>query len=377
VLGTFYEQLSDFTDNDIKLAIKDEKKLQYRRITPYSEVVSITTSSSNTDSSEVVESYSVGDPIIAAKIQDDVSVSILHNRLNIPKAVFSELCENAATARFRENIDKSSCLRDISNLMTSCESDLNVALWTTELMIGSHPSTLLDVSEYLNITIRSVVKITDNGEEHLDSLPETTYVPSICFNSLKSISLYVFYANGTIESVEVDVTIQDVKNTTSNQLYEMSYQLTYLNISQSIDSLNDGTIRKNYGNPGYILNSNILAGVTAVFENTTDSKNQIITKYAVAQLRDGLSVYSGLDCENRQRTYIQFDKNLVTACRWQVALSDLQFNCQNNLNVILDELESESSVIGKFGNSDYLNINHWYSIIQADKPTPVCIFHLS
>ena len=89
------------------------------------------------------------------------------------------------------------------------------------------------------------------------------------------------------------------------------------------------------------------------------------------QIRQGLSVYTGLDCLKRQRSYLQFEDNLVTSCRLKLTLAELEAVCSLNEMDFLLELEDEVNAIGKFGNADYLNINEWLTVQQSDNPASV------
>ena len=360
-------------------------------------------------SRKTAENYAYGDFIPTIQVPNPSSptaaVTAFGGSLPLPSADAQDMCNEMNSVEFGENVGEgeNTCVRQVTNLATECDVDLDFQKFTTDLYVSLKQNTAYsqspDMTTFTNV---GIIKVDysgtyDNAQGAFYDIGSTT-----CKQALKSICYEVRYdANFEIVSIGARLELIDVAAT---GYFEQSYTVEFIGITPPANGAslasNNFVNRTRSGNPGYIFERPVLGGRIHPEEPK-----------AVMASSKGFQIMSAPTGEcnvadpinSNKGTTVGFGVDTSSSCTISLTVAELEALCGGSSHggndylftynagqempawittqynktfaTAVDSSRSTSGLLlGIFGNADPLDKTQWINVISLNLPETAPVY---
>ncbi|KAK3083920.1 hypothetical protein FSP39_005349 [Pinctada imbricata] len=204
----------------------------------------------------------------------------------------------------------------------------------------------------------------DNG---FTRAPTPSISGSTCQNVVLDVRYNFYWSGSDILKLNATVILGDVPlNSDVTQKYSADFNHNFggdpLQTSDNYRNVQMAFDRS--GKPGYAFGKPVLSGSLVL--NSTNNEFWYINTNNSRQLAVWNTGIDGL-CFNAGRRSINFGEDVFSSCNIRLTLEDLN-NCTELRKLVINRLNNLMSAdrIGRFGNSNYLDLSHWIEIVRED-----------
>jgi hypothetical protein len=308
------------------------------------------------------------------------------------------------SAEFGETVDKedNSCVREVTDLASQCEVDLDFEKFTTDLFVSRKQSTAYaqapTLTDFLNV---GIIKVDYAGTYDASQGSDWDTGTSTCKQALKSICYEVRY-DANFEIVEIGARLELV-DVTATGFFEQSYSIEFIGISPPANGYslasNNFVNRTRSGNPGYIFERPVLGG--RIHPDESKAIMAASKGFQIMSAPTGECDVSDPINSNKGQT-VGFGVDTSSTCTISLMVDELKQLCEGTAhggndylfkykegqdnpyipawittmyNTTYSEalsggLRSNSGLLlGIFGNADPLDETQWIDVVSLDLPT--------